>query len=117
MSQYEHIKGKIKLVDIQGISLEDTCMMALQREGIDPDPEYDPEQPYEMQIWDECYHKFVVYDDNLYEVLDSEYVGDYDIYNASMNADGTISFEVCFYSGGCSMEEAVGEALDRMNKK
>ena len=50
--------------------------------------------------------------DGLVYTVEKEYVaGDEDIFRSSINDDGTINFEVKYYNGGCSFNEAVEEAL------
>jgi len=113
MSEYEHWKGKMKKVSFIGVTLEDTCEWYLKEKGIVPDPEYDDDNPFEMQVYDEFYREVVIYEDDLYEIIYSEPVEEYDVYNASKNGD-IIEFEVCFYNGGQGFNEAVGTALDTL---
>lgn len=118
MSEYEHIKGTISLVPFTG-TLEETCFWCLNKQSITPDPEYggDP-NPFEMQLRDECYRDYVIHDNEVFEVVGAEEVEEFDIYNASITPDGSgINFEVCYYNGGCSFDEAVGIALDKMLKE
>ena len=39
---------------------------------------------------------------------------DEDIFNAHDNGDGTIGYEVMYYNGGCSFNEAIEYALEDM---
>ena len=49
--------------------------------------------------------------DSYYNDIDS------DIFNAHDNNDGTIDYEVLYYNGGCSFDEAVEYAIDNMKSK
>lgn len=51
----------------------------------------------------------------MYEILENSDVSiEYSLYTASKNTDGTISYEVMYYNGGCCFEEAISNALDNM---
>ena len=115
MSETEHLKGKLKLVDIVGNTIELTCMMALQSQGIDPDPKWNTDRPFETQLMDQCYEDYIVFRDQLFKVIYVKHVDDeYDIFKAKVNLDNTVNFEVKYYNGGCSFEEAVNNALENI---
>lgn len=115
MSEYEHVKGKIQKIKFLNCDFEENCRQVLLENDIVPDPDYSgDEEPYQMQLDDELYKEVIIYNNNLYKVIESEDVDDYDIFEASVNKDMSINFEVCFYNVGCSFEEAIGIAIDKM---
>lgn len=51
----------------------------------------------------------------MYEILHNDNVSiERDLYTTRKNKDGTISYEVMYYNGGCCFEEAIVNALDNM---
>ena len=59
--------------------------------------------------------KYIVTNDNIYKVVEKNNKTDeYDIFNATQNLDGTIDYEVMYYNGGCSFNEAIEYALEAM---
>lgn len=71
--------------------------------------------------WTECLQSegdggFVVVDGTIYHVI-SDNRTDTDIFNAEENADGTISYTLSYYNGGCSFSEAIETAIERMRKQ
>ena len=52
-----------------------------------------------------------------YVIISEDDIDDYaDIFNASKNEDGTIDFLLRYYNGGCSFNEALTTAINKMNK-
>lgn len=119
MSNYEHIKGKLRLINYLNCNLEETCKMVLceydikPNAGSEPDDHYDS---YEIQLTDEMYEEYVVWKGNLYQVTESENIEEYDVYIASRNNDGSINYEICYYNGGQSFNEAIETAMDNIDK-
>lgn len=91
MSEIVHYKGTLKPT---GKSLKDYMPQA--------EDEYD--LPYQEAI---------LIDDIVYEVSKEELI-DSDIFLASKNDDGSIDFQVKYYNGGCSFDEAIDESLKKL---
>lgn len=70
---------------------------------------------YQELLLNDFYEEFVVYNDVLYSVLKEEIDMDEDIFIAKVNKNGDIDFEVKYYNGGCGFEEAIEEAIDKLN--
>ena len=69
---------------------------------------YDDEKDYFRNEFEEI---AVEIDSEVY-TIDRNYVDqDCDIFTSTKNADGTISFEVKYYNGGCGFGEAIEDAL------
>lgn len=106
MSRQETIKGKIRLVETNDI--EEFAKNKINGELLEY---YDS---YLEQLLNDC-DKYIEINGILYEVMESTYCEDEDIFEASKNEEGTISFLVSYYNGGCSFSEAIEIALKEMN--
>lgn len=71
--------------------------------------EFDPE----AEDIDDYYYKAVEIDGMVYTTAQEYIDPEEEILNASKNADGTIDFEVKYYNGGCSFNEAIAAAIKR----
>jgi len=107
MSEIEHKTGKLKPCEMRG-TVEETCKAILSEMGIDDHKFCDS---YRKKLEDEGYRKYFITDTAVYEVggRDKDPYGD--IYNATKNEDGSIDFEVRYYRGGWSFNEALEEAI------
>ena len=114
MSDIEHIRGKLipvtNWIDFDGdATMEDKCKAVMQHEGISKQTWH---ESWREAFNDECYRKFYIHANNIYKVEGEELDADEDIYRSSANSDGSFEFEVKYYKGGCSFDEAIGEALN-----
>ena len=116
MSEVVRYTGKIKLVEkLQNESLEEQCKRILMQHKYTELSSY-CDSWIEM-LYEEMYDNYVIVNDNLYEILEKNNKGyDTDIFNISENKDGSYDYEVMFYDGGCSFSEAIGIALDGIDK-
>lgn len=58
--------------------------------------------------------EFVIYSDCIYHVISDKEISGGDIFNAEKNLDGTISYVLSYYNGGCGFVEAIETALERI---
>jgi len=108
MSNTEHIKGK--LVPINPLLDIETVAKAIITEEFGEVLE-DHYTSYTEQLEDIGYRYFHISNDIIYRI-DSEEIGvDEDIFLAHKETNGIISFEVKFYNGGCSIDEALDIAI------
>lgn len=109
MSETEHLTGTLKRVEGDlNESLEDICKRNLSGEM----PSY-----YKTHVeWMKGvgYRQFIILNDELFKVEYSELDPFDDIYKMSKNND-SYSFEVKYYNGGRSFDEAVEQAYENMN--
>lgn len=106
MSEMVHYKGTLLPVDkIGNETLEDQCkrISGREKEGYDT---------YAEVLLDYEYKNYVVHNDILYRVSKREIANDSDVFNATRHENGLIDFEVLYYNGGCSFDEAIGYALE-----
>lgn len=67
------------------------------------------------QLMDDGYGEYVQLDDGfLYLVERQKKSSDGDIFQAKKNEDGSISFTVKYYNGGCSFNEAIDYAMENL---
>ena len=96
MSQQETRIGKIKLIEkLENETLEQQCKRILGMKQLD-----DYYDTYEEAIID-CND----------EDREQE---DCDIFEANINDDGTISYTVSYYNGGCCFSEAIRRSLKKL---
>lgn len=116
MSEQVHYKGKIRPVErLYHESLEEQCQRIMNEKGYESlDDYYDS---WEEAIAYRYYEEYVIIDEELYIVELKEDVDDIDVYNIHKNKDGSFDYEVSYYNGGCCFEEALQEAMDRMNEE
>ncbi len=109
MSDTEHNKGTLTPVEMIG-GIESAAKRILQKEGWDAD-----EDTYMEALENYGYRKYVHLNGVIYKVDNKSVDVDMDIFNATKNDDGTISYETKFYNGGCSFDEALEEAMKNSN--
>jgi len=113
MSRMEFRKGILTPVEIIGdventakLIIESMCLSAEELEdfeGFDTSIEILKEIGYKhYYITDTAFYKVDMVEINMNEGL----------YNAHRNDDGTIGFEIIYYNGGCSFDEAIGDAIE-----
>lgn len=110
MSQQEVRIGKIKLLEkLESETLEEQCKRILNNKK---ESYYDS---YEEAIGD-CDEKYIVHNDNVYEVIEDQWCDGDDIFEAKRNNDKTISYVLSYYNGGCGFNEAIRESLDNLER-
>lgn len=117
MSKMEMHIGKLEKIQIpDGVTTEEKAKeICKSRYGITELWTY-------YDDWTECLQSescggFVVVGGTLYHVISDEEITDGDIFNANENEDGTISYTLSYYNGGCSFSEAIEIAIERMRKQ
>lgn len=116
MSQTETIRGKIKKIDrADGESLNVACLRVIVAAELNTDlPDYYEDYVEYLRVEIDTHF---VYNDELYEIVEEEDLGDDDIFEATQNPDGTINFLVQYYNGGCGFHEAIEHALNKLNEE
>lgn len=114
MSVMVHYKGKIALMGkLPNETLEEQCKRILIDEhGITEIPGY--YDSWEETMCNKMYGTYVIANDNIYKVLSRVAVDP--TYNcvAFDDKDGIIGYDVTYYNGGCSFDEAIEDALSYM---
>jgi len=110
MSDDVHYKGKLIPIPIP----KDTTRISLMREllryqyenaGLIDDIAED-EDEFIIQFKDAFYRRYIILNDILYEV-ESHRIGTNDVFSSHEYSDGSIEFEVQYYNGGMSFDEAI----------
>lgn len=108
MSETVHYKGKLVPIVSDG-DVEAVASMLLAYNDIKPDPaEYDS---LLEQLCEEVDEKYYERNGTLYKVVFDELDPYDDIMEATINPDGSIDFEVKYYNGGGSMDEALDTSI------
>ena len=106
MSEMVHYTGKIVPVGkLPNETLEEQCKRILAKYNY-----------LDLKSYcDEFYERYVIAGGEVYKVVEKNHKDmDEDIFNAHDNGDGTIDYEVMYYNGGCSFNEAIEYALEDM---
>lgn len=115
MSEQVYASGKLKLIEKKPYeTLEEQCRRIL--EEYDKDTELDFYDSYVEMFNDEFYYEYVILDDNIYKVVELCDVDLEDIYYLHDNKDGEMNFILNYYNGGCSFNEAIELAYERMKE-
>ena len=116
MSEQETIKGKIRRIFVgtkeeMEMFAQDLC----EKNGYYYEETYF--ETYVECLEEEGYREYIITDNDIYEVVETKNFEYNDTFDASENPDGTISFVLSYYNGGCSFGEAIGKALKNMENK
>ena len=112
MSETVYYKGKLKPVGfLIGEDLEARCKRML-KDLDDDELEYYYES-FKEQLLDKYYTQFILCNDILYSVEKKTLDPDDSFFTSKLNDDGTVDFEVRYYNGGCSFNEAIECAFER----
>lgn len=113
MSETVYYTGKLtKVANCSSLKVEDQAREILMSEN-----ETELETYYESwleKLNDVHYGNYVVVDECLYHVIRQSKDVDDDIFQAEKNEDGSISFTVKYYNGGCSFNEAIEKATENL---
>lgn len=113
MSEVVHYKGTLKEIKSnKGETLEELCKRMMEGKTL---PKYC--DTYREYLEDVYYLEMVIQEGRLYKVEKEEVSLYGEIYESNENEDGDIEFEVKYYNGGCSFEEAIGTAIEKGNRK
>lgn len=121
MSDYETLKGKIRKIDLQGMSAEQYAERIIKEKGVDIKIN---EGPFFYQTyidilkwyddWEEG--RYITVDGVLYLIYDTcdlETSSDY--IQLTPIADDTYDFYTSFYNGGTCLNEMIEDEIRRMN--
>ena len=112
MSEQETRIGKMQLVETPN-GLEETCKKIVLERG---DSLRSFCQNYTEQVL-ESYEEFYVYKESLYKIIEQNTYDYEDIFEATLNGDGTISFVLNYNNGGCCFGEALDYAMKKLERK
>ena len=114
MSEMVHYTGKIAPVGkLPNETLEEQCERILKEHKYLALSKYC--DSWSEMLCDKLYQQYVIAGGEVYKVVEKNYKDmDEDIFNAHENGDGTIDYEVMYYNGGCSFNEAIEYALEDM---
>lgn len=114
MSEVDWYVGKlVKVERLENELLENQCKRICEELNIRLDHLQYHDNYIELLL-DEKYNEYIVYDNTLYSISKQRKDEWDDIYEASQNEDGSISFNVKYYNGGCNLNEALNEALEKL---
>ena len=108
MSRQEVVIGKLKPT---GQTVEQYM------EGVTVSEYYNFPDDLLEAFYDKFYQNAEVINGEVYEVVDRIEPEGADMYHSTKLSDGSISFAVSYYNGGCSFSEAIHYALKCMESK
>ena len=113
MSETRHYRGKIVKIASGYKEMEAKAKEILQNAGKTEIPSY--YDSWTEHLEDYYYRGYVRIDNDLYAVEKDE-VGGEDVFIAVRTDEG-YEFEVAYYDGGMSFDEAIQEAVDNAKRK
>lgn len=114
MSEVKLYKGKLKLVEKYPLEdLEELCERVAGTHGY---MDLTGHCEWSELIYDEFQFEYVVIGNDLYKIIENEEL-DEDVFATTVNVDGTISYIVQYYNGGCGFEEALQEAISNIKER
>ena len=122
MSDYETIKGKIRKIDLQGLSVEEYAKRIVEEKGLASEVGQGPyfyETYLEFLKWydDWTEGQYIAIDDELYLIYDkSEFDSSYHVHLTPI-ADDTYEFHTSFYNGGTCLSEIIEDEIRRLKRK
>lgn len=109
MSEMVHYKGTLYLIPRLNETLEEQCKKILGNVELDEDYNY-----YEKMLLHTKYKEYIIYDDKLYSIKKNSLDPDANFFTANRITNGIINFEVRYYNGGTSFDEAIEYAFENM---
>lgn len=114
MSEVRHYKGTAVRVAVGAKEIEAFAKNILQEHGKTEVPSYC--DSWTEYLEDYFYNRFARINNALYDTADKVEVGEEDVYNAVRVKDG-YKFEVQYYDGGESFDEALQQAIDNAERE
>jgi len=115
MSEVVYYKGILKPVDfLVGETLEERCKRIIG--DVELEDCYDSYQEKLMDDFD-YYESYVIHNDILYSVEKNRLDPEQSFFMSKRNDNGTVNFEVRYYNGGTSFDEAIEYALKNKERK
>lgn len=105
--QVTHV-GKLKPLLSNISDMESKCQEILDNLG---HKRLDYFETAKEQVLDELYETHYISGDTIYGVYD-ESLGYQNVYHATTDSDGVISYVVSYYNGSCGFQEALDEAIE-----
>lgn len=115
MSETVYYTGKLTKVACVSVGAEDQAREIMAVKGKTERDSYN--DTWLEQLLDDCYGEYVVIEGRIYAVERQKKDADDDIFLAEKNEDGSISFTVKYYNGGCSFNEAIVCAMENLADK
>jgi hypothetical protein len=107
MSETMHYRGILTVVTrLECETLEEQCKRIMESCELDIFND-----SYQEQLIFDSYERYVIRDDVLY-LVEKKDVGDDSIFIITEGEDGAFNFEVRYYNGGCSFDEAIEYAFN-----
>lgn len=100
--------GKFEKVNLQGLSIEDWCASVCSFLGIPRDKNYTD------TFLDAFYREYLIVDNALYRIIEDSEIGEDYISIIQPNSDGTYSYVLQFYNGGCGFFAALEEEINML---
>ena len=122
MSDYETIKGKIRKIDLQGLSVEEYAERIVKEKGLASKVGQGPyfyETNLEFLKWYDDWEEgqYIAIDNELYLIYDkSEFDSSYHVQLTPI-ADDTYEFHTSFYNGGTCLTEMLEDEIRRLKRK
>ena len=110
MSDYETRVGNIRPTEL---SVDEVVYQWLDN---NEKPKYYNLPEDNLELFRSEIENYVFINDIVYEIIDDKRLDYDDLFEINENPDGTLSYILRYYNGGCGYEEALESAMDKFNK-
>lgn len=116
MSETVHYKGKMKRIQKNGRTIEETFLSIITKEQIEIFQNFNLDDLLEDRICEFSdtyigYHKVVVIDGELLVNIENKEIGEFDIFDMHPVEKDIYQYDLMYYNGGCCFDEAIEMAL------
>lgn len=115
MSETETHIGKLRKVDLQGLTVEQWAEAKCRESGMTELSSYTNTWKEQLLDHNNNYHKYFFYEGDVYEAFEHTEIEERDVDILTKNDDGTYNFVMQFYNGGTCLSEMIEDALKREN--
>jgi hypothetical protein len=112
MSEQVSYKGKLKKITDKNLSLEEQCKSICKSHNINSLGWHDS---YIDVVRFDLDDDYTISNNEIYKILEKKSYDDFEWCIVKKNSDGTYDFDVSYYNGGCSFEEAIENGFDDLD--
>lgn len=116
MSRVERHVGKLRKIDLNGLSVEEWCKKCCASKGMTELGEWDDD--FTSLLLSDFSDEYIQVDNDIYEIIEDKEEEESDFFiNITESPEGVISYVTQFYNGGTCLSEMLEYGLIKFNNK